>query len=180
MEKRKLLNKVKDLLPLIFIILAAVLSRVLPHPPNFAPITGIALFSGSYLSGFSMFILPLSIMFLSDLILGFHTTMFYVYLGFVVIVLLGKLLGKNKSLLRLTAISLTASLIFYLITNFGVWLSAEMYPKNLPGLELSYIMGLPFLRNTILGDIFYTFVLFYGFSFILNFLQNFLLSKKSA
>ena len=166
MENRKLLNSFKNILPLVFIMLSAILTRILPHPPNFAPITGIALFSGSYLSGFTSFLLPLSIMLISDLFIGFHSGMIYVYGSFLIIVLLGKYLNQKKSFIRLTGMSLASSLIFYLITNFGVWLNGGLYPKTLQGLEQSYVMAIPFFKNTLLGDFFYTFLLFYGFQFV--------------
>lgn len=166
MENRKLLKILKNSLPLVLIIATAVLTRILPHPPNFAPITGIALFSGSYLSGFTSFLLPLSIMLISDLFIGFHSTMIYVYGSFIVIILLGKYLRKNKSFIRLTGASFLSSVIFYLITNFGVWLNGGIYPKTLKGLEQSYVMAIPFFKNTLLGDFFYTLFIFYGFQFV--------------
>ena len=166
MENRKLLKLLKNSLPLILIIAIAVLSRVLPHPPNFAPIAGIALFSGSYLLGLNAFLLPLAIMLLSDMIIGFHSTMPYVYGSFFIIVLLGKQLQKKNSFIRLSYTSLTSSLIFFIITNFGVWLNGGLYPKNIVGLEQSYVMAIPFFKNTIMGDFFYTFLFFYGFRFL--------------
>lgn len=175
MENRKILKAAKNLLPPIFVILSAVLTRVLPHPPNFAPITGIALFSGSYLTGFPAFLLPLSIMLISDLIIGLHSTMIYVYGSFFIIVLLGKYLYKNKSFIRLSVISLLSSVVFYLITNFGVWLSGGLYPITLQGLEQSYVMAIPFFKNTLLGDFFYTFLMFYGFQFISLLANKFIL-----
>ena len=166
MENRKLLMVIKNVLPLVFIISSAVLTRILPHPPNFTPITGIALFSGSYLTGFAAFLLPLSIMFISDIFIGFHSTMLYVYGSFLIIILLGKQLQKKNSFIRLSYTSLTSSLIFFIITNFGVWLNGGLYPKNIVGLEQSYVMAIPFFKNTIMGDFFYTFLFFYGFRFL--------------
>jgi hypothetical protein len=180
MENRKILMTVKNLLPVIFVIMTAVLSRILPHPPNFAPVTAIALFSGSYLGGAAAFILPLLIMLLSDLMIGFHSTMVYVYLSFLIIVLLGRSAKKNNSLVQIATLSFVSSVLFFLITNFGVWLSEEIYPKNLQGLEQSYIMGLPFFRNTLLGDLFYTLVLFYGFQFLSLLLGKSVPVKKTA
>jgi len=180
MENRKILTLIEKLLPVTLVITAAVLTRTLPHPPNFAPITGIALFSGSYLSGPAAFILPLVIMFVSDLLIGFHSTMIYVYFSFVLIVLIGRLVKKNNSFLRTTSASLTSSLLFFLITNFGVWLSENLYPKNLIGLEQSYIMGLPFFKNALLGDLFYTLVLFYSFQLVMLFLKRSDPAKKTA
>src|SRR3989338_6205080 len=166
MENRTLLRNVKNVLPIFFIVISAVLARVLPHPPNFAPITGIALFSGSYLSGIGAFILPMGIMLLSDAVIGFHSTMIYVYGSFLLIVLLGKFLKTKTSFIRLTVTSLISSILFFTITNFGVWQGGGLYPKTFQGMGQSYAMAIPFFRNTLLGDFFYTFILFYGFQLV--------------
>ena len=179
MENRDLLIKFKKILPVALVVASAVLARILPHPPNFAPVAGIALFSGSYLAGVNSFLLPLGIMFLSDLVIGFHSTMIYVYGSFFLIVLLGRLIKKNRSFIRLTGVSLTCSIIFFLITNFGVWLNGGIYAQNLTGLEQSYAMAIPFFKNTLLGDFFYTFALFYGFQLITLLLDNYAFSKES-
>ena len=180
MENRKILTAVKNILPLSLIVLSAVLSRILPHPPNFAPISGIALFSGSYLSGFNAFLLPLGIMFLSDMIIGFHSTILYVYGSFFLIVCLGKLLRKKNSFISLATTSFASSLIFFIITNFGVWLNGGLYTKNLQGLEQSYIVALPFFKNTIAGDFFYAFLLFYSFQFLTLLINKVVFVNKTS
>jgi hypothetical protein len=180
MENRNLLRKIRDLLPLLFVVLAAIVARVLPHPPNFAPITGIALFSGSYFGGISAFILPLGIMLASDMVIGFHSTMIYVYGSFLFIVLLGKFLRTKTSFLRLTLTSFVSSILFFTVTNFGVWQRDGIYPKTLPGLEQSYVMAIPFFRNTLLGDFFYTFTLFYGFQLVTLLMNRLVFVKKSS
>lgn len=180
MENRNLLRKIRDLLPLVFVVLTAIVSRVIPHPPNFAPITGIALFSGSYFGGVRAFILPLGIMLLSDAIIGFHSTMIYVYGSFLFIVLLGKFLRTKTSFLRLTLTSFVSSILFFTVTNFGVWQRGGIYPKNLQGLEQSYVMAIPFFRNTLLGDFFYTFTLFYGFQLVTLLMNRLVFVKKSS
>ena len=180
MENRKILKVIKNILPPLLLVAAAVLARVLPHPPNFAPLTGIALFSGSYLSGFNMFLLPLGIMFLSDLIIGFHSTMIYVYGSFFLIVFLGKYLQKKNSFISLSGASFASSLIFFIITNFGVWLNGGLYTKNLQGLKQSYIMALPFFKNTIAGDFFYAFLLFYSFQFLTLLINKVVFVNKTS
>ncbi len=150
----------------LLIIILAALARVVPHPPNFAPIAGIALFSGANYKKGSAFIVPLAAMLLADLFLGFHAVMPYVYFSFFIIVLLGKTL-KNFKFQQLVGVSLLASILFFLITNFGVWATSGMYVKNVNGLVNAYLMGLPFLRNTLLGDLFYSFSLFYGYKYFI-------------
>lgn len=149
------------------IIMLTVIMRLLPHPPNFTPIAGLALFSGAHLDKRLAFILPLLSMFLSDLFLGFHSTIIYVYGSFFITVLIGFRLKNNKKAGSLVLASLSSSILFFLITNFGVWLSFNMYPKSLGGLLNCYLMGLPFFRNTILGDLFYSFIFFYGYKYLI-------------
>ncbi len=169
MADRKLLK--------IIVVLAAALLRIFPHPPNFAPIGGLALFSGARLDKKQAFILPLAAMFVSDLFLGFHSTMIYVYVSFALIVLIGMRLKKIK-LANLFLASLSSSILFYLITNFGVWASTNIYAKNFSGLINSYLMGLPFFRNTIFGDLFYTIFFFYGYEYLTIILKRLYFVKK--
>jgi len=155
MENRKILT----------IVFLATVARLLPHPPNIAPIAALALFSGAKIDKKIAYVLPLSAMVISDFFLGFHSTMFYVYFSFLLITLIGRAVGKNNRVFFLFWITIFSSVLFYLITNFGVWASTAIYTKNMSGLINCYLMGLPFLRNTIIGDLFYTSVFFYGFDF---------------
>ena len=159
---------IKSKVSIFAIILLAVVTRLIPHAPNFAPIGGLALFSGANFKNKTALLIPLSAMFISDIFLGFHKTVPFVYLSFIIIALIGGLIKTNKwqSLLKASLIS---SVLFFLITNFGVWATGSMYQKNLSGLIQSYVMGLPFFRNTIISDLFYSFSFFYGYRFLSNF-----------
>lgn len=161
-------SKIQTLISYTVIILLAVIARLVPHAPNFAPIGGLALFSGSHFKKKIALIIPLSAMFISDIFLGFHKTVPYVYISFIIIALIGSMI-KNNKWQSLALASLTSSILFFLITNFGVWATGSMYQRNLSGLSQSYVMGLPFFRNTILSDLFYSFSFFYGYRFLLNF-----------
>jgi len=153
------------------IILLAVVARLIPHAPNFSPIGGLALFSGANFRNKIALLIPLVAMFISDIFLGFHKTIPYVYLSFIIIALIGSMIKNNKWQSIFKA-SLISSVIFFLITNFGVWVTGSMYQKNFFGLMQSYAMGLPFFRNTIISDLFYSFSFFYGYKFISNFISN--------
>ncbi|MCX7879475.1 MAG: hypothetical protein N2517_02320 [Ignavibacteria bacterium] len=153
----------------VSLIIIAVVSRIIPHPPNFAPITAIALLGAySFSNKFKSFFIPLIAMLISDVFIGFHTTIWAVYLSFALIVLLGFNLRKAFSFSRLFVITSASSFLFYLITNFAVWLLSGLYPHTLAGLLQCYTFGLPFYRTTTLelfalsylGDISYTFILF--------------------
>lgn len=132
----------------------AVLGRLLPHPPNFTPLTGATLFGGAKLAKPWNYLLPIAVLFLTDIFLGFHKTMPYVYVSFLAIAVFGQLFLKKKaSLWRVAGLSLASSLLFFLVTNFGVWQVGGLYPHTGAGLMESYLMGLPFLRNTVAGDV---------------------------
>ena len=136
------------------IIILAVLSRIIPHPPNFAPITGIALFSSKKLNNklFSVF-LPIIPLFISDLSIGISFTNIFVYLSFIMIYFLGSISTK----IDVKTVFLS-SVIFFILTNLGVWYLG--YPKNIEGLITCFTLAVPFFVNTILGDLFYSFILF--------------------
>lgn len=154
-------------LVIIGMILAAMFSRLIPHPPNFVPLSAIALFSGAYFSSKKQaFILPLLALFFSDLILGFHSTMPVTYLSFILIIFLGFWLKEKKSAIYIAEASVASSLLFFIITNFGVWAFTQLYPKTIAGLLTCYVAAIPFFHNALLGDLFYTGVLFGGFALI--------------
>ncbi len=131
----------------------AILGRLLPHPPNFTPLTGATLFGGRNLSRPLNYLLPLTTLLITDIFLGSHRTMPYVYVSFTLIAFLSeRVLRNNAALWRVAVVSLISSILFYLITNFGVWQVGGLYPHTAAGLATSYVMALPFLRNTFLGD----------------------------
>lgn len=162
------------------IILIASFSRLIPHPPNFTPIGGLAIFSGIYFDDKKAVFLPVLAMLVSDLFLGFHLTIFFVYFSFLLMFFIGRFIRKKTNFKKLVLASLISSFLFFLITNFGVWLLFDIYPKNLNGLINCYLMALPFFRNSLLGDIFYSLLFFYGYRFLPVFLKKlaFLLNLK--
>ncbi len=150
-------------------IFAAVILRFLPHLPNFAPITALALFGGAYLQNKKLAVaLPLAAMGFSDYFIGFYhlPIMASVYLSFAFSGLLGLWLKKRKDLGNVLGITFLASIQFYLITNFAVWAFGTMYPHTGAGLLASYVNALPFFRNTLLGDLFYVGVMFGAYELV--------------
>ena len=144
---------------LVFIILMAALSRLIPHPPNFTPIMAMALLGGVYFKNRQFAVMvPLLAMIVSDLVLGFHGTMIWVYSSIIIISLCASLL--KPKMIHLGLASVGSSLFFFLVTNFGVWITSSLYPKTLTGLGASYIAGLPFLQNAMMGDLMYVGILF--------------------
>ncbi|MDE2026399.1 MAG: hypothetical protein KGJ07_07945 [Patescibacteria group bacterium] len=155
----------KTLVPIGVILLAAFM-RLLPHVPNVTPIAAMALFGGAYINKRFALVVPLLAMFISDFFLGFHPVMPFVYGSFLLSGFLGLWLRKRKSPFRVFSASVISSILFYLITNFGVWFMGGLYPKTMSGLITCFVMALPFFRNTIVGDLMYTTVLFGGFELI--------------
>jgi hypothetical protein len=152
---------------LVAMILVAALSRLIPHPPNLASVSAVALFGGAYLSDRRMaFLVPLAALFLSDLVLGFYRHMAVVYFTFVLIVWIGQWLRTNRSAPRILGAALTSSVLFFLTTNFDVWAFGSMYPLTFDGLLACYVAAIPFFWNTVVGDLLYTTILFGGFSLL--------------
>lgn len=146
----------------LFFIFAAVILRLLPHEPNFAPIAAMALFGGVYLDKKYALLLPLVAMFVSDYFLGFANTpvVISVYLSFLIIGLLGFWLREHKKASLIFASTISGSIIFFILTNFAVWFATPWYAKDLSGLLHCFTLALPFFRNTILGDFFYVGLMF--------------------
>lgn len=149
-------------------MISGILYRLVPHLPNFSPVGAIALFSGFYFSKKVSWLLPVSIMIMSDVVLGFHSTSLYVYVGFIFASILGIFLKNSHKPVDILLGSVVSSLLFYLLTNFGVWQATSMYPKSIAGLYESYLMAIPFLRNTLASDIFYNSLFFGAYYLIKN------------
>lgn len=164
------MNKL-NLIAAILLILFAAFSRLLPHPPNFAPIAAIALFSGVYLNKKYAFIIPLLAMVISDAVIGFHIYLFWVYISFVLIAFIGLWLKNHKTPLFIAGASLLSSVVFFIVSNFGVWVMGG-YERTLAGLSQSYVMAIPFFGNTVMGDAFYTAAMFGAYELINYFIKK--------
>jgi len=151
-------NLKRETMLVISLIGLAVASRLLPHPPNFAPITGIALFAAArFQQKWFAFLLPLFCLFITDLVLGLSWINLFVYGAFALI----SLMGMRRKKLHFPSI-FAGSTLFFVVSNLGVWLLH--YPLTLEGLMSCFTLAIPFFGNTLAGDLFYTLVLFYTFS----------------
>ncbi|MFH1714343.1 MAG: DUF6580 family putative transport protein [Candidatus Nealsonbacteria bacterium] len=149
-EKRN----IEILFALIFILIGISL-RFLPHPPNFSPIAAIALFGGVYLSRKIAFIIPVAILIISDIFIGYYEfiLMASVYGSFLLVVALGFWLKKHKKWYYVLGGAFFSSLLFFVITNFAMWAFTPWYDKTMAGFIQCYLMALPFFKNTLLGDL---------------------------
>jgi hypothetical protein len=155
-------------------IVAAAISRIIPHPPNFTPIISIALFGGAYFQrrGTVLFV-PLASMALSDVLLWFlegYAVLTWgrlvVYGSFAAIAFAGILLRGRINALHVTAASVGGSVFFFVVTNLAVWLGGVLYPMDFAGLVACYAAAIPFFQNTLVSALVYSAFLFGGFELI--------------
>jgi len=160
------------------VILLAALTRLIPHPFNFTPITAIALFGGVHFSNRLLsFFVPLAALFLSDLVIGFYSHMWVIYLTFTLIICLGQLLRPYRSSPgAIVGGALVSSVVFFLLTNI-VGICGDLYPVSFQGMIASYTAAIPFFKNTLMGDLFYTALLFGGYAIAE---KQFLLLQESS
>lgn len=151
------------MLPTLLIILCVVL-RVVPHPPNFAPVGATAVFAGRTLKPWMAIVLVAAAMFVGDVVLarlhGYPVVSLvtpFVYGGFFVQALLGRLLRSKKG--GAIGAAVGGSVAFFVLSNFGVWAAGATYPHAAAGLGACYVAAIPFFGGTLLGDIVWTVVL---------------------
>ena len=144
---------------IIFVITLAVSTRLVAHPYNFTPVLAFSLMMGVYSKNNLGILVPISIMFISDYFLGFHDTILSVYLSISLVYLLGYYLINNYKFKNILLGSMVGPLLFFIITNFGVWMNdgiIGIYADNFMGLMDCYYRALPFFRSTLLSTVFYS------------------------
>jgi hypothetical protein len=142
-------------------------ARLVPHPWNFTPLIALALFSGSQARRLGTGVLvTLASLALGDAVMGFYQGFWYVYGAALIPVLLGKLIGQRANARSIGLAAVASSLSFFVITNFMVWARGNLYPHSASGLTTCFAAAIPFYRNQLLGDAFYTIALFGGYALI--------------
>jgi len=146
----------------VLLILFAAFSRLMPHPENFAPVAAAAIFAGLFMNKKYAIIIPIAATVLSDIFIGFYPYVIWVYGTYAVIAVLGLLMQSRvqksagiKKAGYIYGTTIIASIIFFLVTNFGVWASGLFYEMSLSGLMQSYIAAIPFFRTSLLADVVY-------------------------
>lgn len=151
-----------------FLIAAGILVRMLPHPANFTPLTALSIFSGAVLSPGIALTVPLIVMIASDILIGPHPLFWLTWGSFFLTVLIGLWVRRKRGVARIFFGTVAGSVLFFVVTNLGVFLFQDMYTKDLPGLIQCYLMALPFFGNSFLGDIFYSAVFFGIFGLLMS------------
>ena len=170
------------------LIIGGAFSRLITVLPNFSVLESVALFSGAILvSKYRAILIPLVMMYFSDLIINntvarqyfaqegfiwFSKYMIWNIISIIGIVILGSYILKKVTVGRFIGGVLGATLVFFLISNFGHWISTTTYPKNLTGLGACYVAGIPFLKNSLLGNFFFASILFGSYALIMQYLKN--------
>ncbi len=164
----------KRLLYIFVLILLAAITRMIPHPYNFAPLGAMSLFGAAHFANKKLaFLLPLLAFFISDLLVnnilysGYYNSFVIISPGYIwtygamlLIVLAGIFIFKKITFSRIIAGGLSASVIFFIISNLGVWVATPTYPATIQGLVACYIAAIPFFPMAILGDLVYSGILF--------------------
>ncbi len=167
--KQIIKDRIINSLPAILLITIGIAGRFLPHPANFAPIGALAIFGAIYLPKKWSLIVPLAAMLFSDIFIGFYSwpIMISVYGSFALMWLIGNKIKDNKKFHAILCGTVLGSILFFLITNWAVWAFGTMYTHNIAGLTQSYYLAVPFFRNSLLGDLFYVFILVGGMEMVL-------------
>ena len=173
------------------LILIAAFSRIIPHYPNFTPLCAIALFGSKYFKNrYLSFLIPIIALWFSDIIINnfilshyferftfFYSGFYWQYGSFLLITLLGKKTLKNFTFLKLLGVTISSSLIFFILSNFGVWVSSSIYSKDILGLIACYTAAIPFYFGTLSGSVFYSFFLFGSYKLLSKNTSKFFTNK---
>ena len=151
----------KYILLAITTIIVLSLFRLIPHPPNFTPILAISVFAGiKFKNNLFSYFVPIIAMLISDAIIGFHSGMLVIYST----IFLSAFIARKFNTINTSVLS--SCILFFLITNFQVWIMSSSYPKSLSGILECYTLAIPFFGMTLLSTFFFSYVLFYGYSFL--------------
>ncbi len=174
---------------LTFIIISIAATRLLPHTANFVPVFAMILFATAHLKNkWNAIFISIGALWLSDLYInnwGSAAKFFdqydpatgqllvdnfifiynpLNYLGYIMIAFIGiQIFKKSISLPKVFGSSLLAAFVFFLVSNFTVWMGGVMYPLTFDGLILCYVKAIPFFRTTLASNIFFSAVLFGGY-----------------
>ena len=156
-------NLKKEIFPISLILILA-FARLIPHPPNFTPIIAVALISGYFFKNINLSLLILLVaMLLSDLFIGFYENMIFVYASLLLITFVFHKISKKINFKNLFIYCFAGSLIFFIVSNFGVWVLGSpgvldvAYERNISGLVECYILAIPFFGNTFLSTLIFAY-----------------------
>lgn len=179
----------------LFAIIVAALSRILPHPDNFTATEALAIFGAAHLSRkYLAFLMPIILMFATDFIINntiarpfftdhegvvvFSNYMVYNWLALIAIVGLSTFTLRKLNFSNLMVTALIGSIIFFLVSNFGVWMSSAIYPKTFSGLMTCFVAAIPFFKSSLVGTLFFTLFIFGVYELIKRYILSSLILAK--
>ena len=160
---------------IFFLIVIGFLMRLIPHVPNITPIAAIAIFSAAYLNKKVYVWIPFVIMVVTDLFIVLHEVIFFTWGSFILISFFGRYLKNNLNVKNIFIVSVFSSLIFFIVSNFGVWLM--FYPHSIQGFYLCFLKAIPFFRNTFFSNVIFSFLFFGIYEFLSIFIKKTSFSK---
>ena len=133
-------------------LIAIGLLRLFPHPPNLTPVVALSVLAAAWFpKGKMQYLIPIAIMLVTDLFIGLHNLMPVVYGSLLLAGACGRLLRNQINTKHVFLASTSASIVFFTVSNFGVWVMSSVYPKTLSGLISCYVMAIPFFHNTLIA-----------------------------
>ena len=142
----------------IGLVLILAMSRLIPHPPNFTPIIAVAIMSSYFFKNIYLSLAVLIIsMLVSDIFIGFYGNMFFVYLSLIIITFIFFKISDKINYKSLFIFGFFGAVVFFIVSNFGVWLLSGMYEKNLEGFIKCYFLAIPFFQNTLFSTIIFSY-----------------------
>ncbi len=147
----------------VVILVVGILSRVVLHIPNFSPVYALVLFGGVYLDKRLSLVLPVILLMLTDLFLGVYPDAPFTWIGMAAIAAFGWMLREKRNVKNVFVTSLLAAVVFFLISNFGVWAMGGLYSLDMKGLADCYVMAVPFFKNALISTVVYSMILILGY-----------------
>ena len=171
-------NLKEEIFPISLILILA-FARLIPHPPNFTPIIAVAIVSGYFFKNINLALFTLLIaMLISDLFIGFYENVIFVYISLLQITFVFHKISNKINFKNLFIYGFVGSLIFFVISNFGVWALGSpgvydvAYEKSLSGLIECYILAIPFFNNTLISTIIFSYLAFMANYFEKNYIAK--------
>ena len=171
-----MINKIEKTFLISLVIFVTAFARIIPHIENFTPVIALCIFSGLSLTGNKIkYVIPLLAVFISDLFLNIflynlnhgiflYEGVIWQYISYILVILISSKLRKIniKYTAKVILLIISMCLLFFIISNFGVWVSSDMYTHNIAGLLTCYLNAIPFFQGTFLGTIYFSIFLFFG------------------
>ncbi len=153
---------------ILFLVLLLVVSRNLSFIPNFTPTISLIVFASTMFRNYYILAsIVIASQLISDYFLGYYSSIFFVYLGYILLAFASKFILKEIYFVPIIGTSIISVFIFFLVSNYGVWQMMDIYEYSLSGLIECYIAGIPFLKYSLISTLLYSTTMYVLFRSIL-------------